>query len=35
VKTLGFEHLKEMCHDDQDFKEVYEACENPVLRDRS
>jgi hypothetical protein len=35
VKTLGFEHIKEMYHDDPDFKEAYEACANPVLRDRS
>jgi hypothetical protein len=35
VKNLGFEHLKEMYHDDLDFKEAYEACENPILRDRS
>jgi hypothetical protein len=35
VKTLGFEHLKEMYHNDPDFKEAYEACVDPVLRDRS
>jgi hypothetical protein len=35
VKTLGFEHLKDMYCDDTDFKEAYEACENPVLRDKS
>jgi hypothetical protein len=35
VKTLGFEHLKEMYCDDPNFKEEYEACDNPVLRDRS
>jgi hypothetical protein len=35
MKTLGFEHLKDMYHDDPDFKEAYEACANPVLRDRS
>jgi ribonuclease HI len=27
VKTLGFEHLKDMYCDDTDFKEAYEACE--------
>jgi hypothetical protein len=35
VKTLGFDHLKEMYHSDPDFGEAYEACANPVLRDRS
>jgi hypothetical protein len=32
---LGFEDLRDMYAGDQDFKEVYEAAENPVLRDRS
>jgi hypothetical protein len=31
---LGFEHLKEMYCDDPYFKEAYEACENPMLRDK-
>jgi hypothetical protein len=35
VKTLGFDSLKEMYRDDSDFKYAYEACENPVLRDKS
>jgi hypothetical protein len=35
VNTLGFEHLKDMYCDDTDFKEVYEACTNLVLRDIS
>jgi hypothetical protein len=34
VKTLGFDNLKEMYRDDLDFKEAYEASENPVLRDK-
>jgi hypothetical protein len=34
VKTLGFEHLKEMYCDDLDFKEAYEACANYVLKER-
>jgi hypothetical protein len=34
VKTLGFDNLKEMYTDDPDFKEVYEAAKNPILRDR-
>jgi hypothetical protein len=35
VKTLGFEHLKDMYCDDPDFKESYKACENHVLINRS
>jgi hypothetical protein len=35
VKTLGFEHLKDIYCDDPDFEEAYEACVNPVLRDMS
>ena len=35
VKTLGFEHLKEMYQEDPNFKEAYEACENPLLGDIS
>jgi hypothetical protein len=35
VKTLGFEHLKDMYCDDLDFRESYKACENLVLRDMS
>jgi hypothetical protein len=35
VKTLRFEHLKDMYCDDTNFKEAYEACANPVLRDKS
>jgi hypothetical protein len=35
VKTLGFDDLRDMYADDQDFKEVDEAAENPFLRDRS
>jgi hypothetical protein len=33
VKTLGFEHLKEMYQEDPYFKEDYEACENPFWGD--
>jgi hypothetical protein len=32
VEMLRFEHLKEMYQEDLDFKETYEACENPLLR---
>jgi hypothetical protein len=35
VRTLGFDYLKDMYADDSEFKEVYEAAENLVLRDRS
>jgi hypothetical protein len=35
VKTLRFEHLKDMYCDDPDFKEAYEACSNSMLGDRS
>jgi hypothetical protein len=35
VKTLGFEHLKEMYQEDLDFKEAYEAYGNPLLRDNN
>ena len=35
IKTLGFENLRDMYVGDADFAEVYEAAENPVLRDRS
>jgi hypothetical protein len=35
VNTLGFEHLKDMYHDDAYFKEAYEACLNPMLIYRS
>jgi hypothetical protein len=34
-QTLGFEDLRYMYAGDADFKEAYEAAENPVLRDRS
>ena len=35
VKTLGFDDLRDMYADDQDFKQAYEAAENPFLKDRS
>jgi hypothetical protein len=33
LETLGFEHFKEIYQEDLDFKEEYEACDNPLLRD--
>jgi hypothetical protein len=35
VKTLGFDDIRDMCVDDPDFKEAYEAAENLVLRDNN
>jgi hypothetical protein len=35
VKTLGFDDLRDIYINDPYFKEVYEAVENPILRDRS
>lgn len=32
---LGFEHLKYLYQTDADFKEAYEACQNPLLRNNS
>ena len=34
MTMLGFDHLKEMYRDDPYFKEIHEACGNPVNRDR-
>jgi hypothetical protein len=35
VNTLDFDSLKDMHRDDPYLKDAYEACENPILRDRS
>lgn len=35
VQVLGFEHLKDLYHTDTGFKEAYEACQNPLVRDNS
>jgi len=35
VQVLGFEHLKDLYETDVDFKEAYEAFQNPLLRDNS
>jgi hypothetical protein len=34
-KTLGFDDLRDMYRDDPDFKEAYEATENPILKEIS
>ena len=35
VQVLGFEHLQDLYQIDTDFKEAYEACQNPLVRDNS
>eukprot|EP00253_Pinus_taeda_P024060 PITA_24060 len=35
VQVLDFEHLKYLYQIDTDFKESYEACQNPLVRDNS
>jgi len=35
MQILGFEHLRELYPTDGDFKEAYEACQNPLLRNNS
>eukprot|EP00253_Pinus_taeda_P009372 PITA_09372 len=35
IQVLGFEHLKDLYQTDADFKEAYEACQNPLLRNNS
>eukprot|EP00253_Pinus_taeda_P035898 PITA_35898 len=35
VQVLGFEHLQDLYQTDTDFKEAYEACKNPLVRDNS
>jgi len=35
MQILGFEHLRELYPTDGDFKEAYEACQNPLLRNSS
>lgn len=32
IQVLGFEHLKDLYETHADFKEAYEACQNPLLR---
>ena len=32
IQVLGFENLKDLYQTDTDFKEAYEACQNPLLR---
>lgn len=35
IQVLGFEHLKYLYEVDENFKEAYESCQNPLLRDNS
>ena len=35
MQVLGFEHLRDLYQTDADFKEAYEACQNPLLRNNS
>jgi len=35
IQDIGFEHLKDLYEIDANFKESYEACQNPLLRDNS
>ena len=34
MTVLGFDHMKEMYKGDLYFKEAYEACADPIIRDR-
>ena len=35
IQVLGFEHLKDLYQTEADFKEAYEAFQNPLLRNNS
>jgi len=35
TRVLGFEYLKDLYQMDVDFKEAYEACQNPLMRNNS
>ena len=35
VQVLGFEHLKDLYQTYADFREAYEACQNPLMRNNS
>lgn len=35
MQVLGFEHLTKLYQTDADFKEAYEAYQNPLLRNNS
>ena len=35
IQVLGFEHMKDLYQTDIDFKEAYEVCQNPLVRDNS
>ena len=35
IQVLGFDHLKNLYKTDPDFQEAFEACVNPITRDKS
>lgn len=35
MQVLAFEHLKELYQTDTEFREAYEACQNPLLKNKS
>ena len=35
VQVLGFENLRDLYQIDTDFKEAYEACQNPLVRNNN
>jgi len=35
IQVLGFKHLANLYQTNADFKEAYEACQNPLLRNNS
>lgn len=35
IQVLGFEHLRDLYQMDTDFREAYDACQNPLVRGNS